>query len=69
MNREKVLIAMSGGVDSAVAAHQMQSRGFCCVGATMQLYCDPNKSTTDIADAAAVAQRLEMPFFVLDFQS
>ena len=35
----------------------------------MQLYCDPNKSTTDIADAAAVAQRLEMPFFVLDFQS
>ncbi len=68
MNPKKVLIAMSGGVDSAVAAHQMESHGYTCVGATMQLYCDPNKASTDIADARAVADRIHIPFHVLDFQ-
>lgn len=68
MNPKKVLIAMSGGVDSAVAAHRMHSLGYSCIGATMQLYCDPNKGTADIADAAAVADRLGIAFHVLDFQ-
>ena len=34
----KALIAMSGGVDSAVAAYLMQQRGYDCVGCTMKLY-------------------------------
>ena len=34
----KALIAMSGGVDSSVAAQIMASRGFDCVGCTMRLY-------------------------------
>lgn len=68
MNSPKVLIAMSGGVDSAVAAHQIQVLGYSCIGATMQLYFNPNKTTTDIADAKAVADRLAIPFHVLNFQ-
>ena len=68
MNSPKVLIAMSGGVDSAVAAHQIQVLGYSCIGATMQLYFNPNKTTTDIADAKAVADRLTIPFHVLNFQ-
>lgn len=58
------MIAMSGGVDSSVAAFLMQQAGFSCVGATMQLL--PSTSS-DVEDARAVAQRLGMPFHVLDF--
>ena len=36
---EKALIAMSGGVDSSVAAFLMQEAGFACVGGTMQMGC------------------------------
>ena len=35
---KKAMIAMSGGVDSSVAAKLMQDRGFACVGCTMKLY-------------------------------
>ena len=35
---EKALIAMSGGVDSSVAAALMQERGYDCIGITMKLY-------------------------------
>lgn len=65
---EKALIAMSGGVDSSVAAFLTQQEGFSCVGATMYL-CDralvPN-GTDHTQDARAVAQRLGMDFYVLD---
>ncbi len=60
----KVLIAMSGGVDSSVAAHLVCSGGAACVGATMQLF---DKSPEDADDARAVADRLGLPFYVLDF--
>lgn len=68
---KKALIAMSGGVDSSVAAHLMLQQGFNCVGATMQL-CSPallgqNSNISDpAADARSVADRLEMDFFVFD---
>ena len=47
MNLEphSALIAMSGGVDSSVAAYQMQQAGYSCVGATMRLY-DGQESAT-----------------------
>ncbi|MBE6978593.1 MAG: tRNA 2-thiouridine(34) synthase MnmA [Ruminococcaceae bacterium] len=59
----QALIAMSGGVDSSVAAWLTQQAGFLCVGATMRLL--PTDSA-DASDARAVAQRLGMPFHLLD---
>ena len=65
MHDRKVLIAMSGGVDSSVAAHLMLSNGFECVGATMRLF---EKSPQDAEDAKAVAARLGLPFYIFDMQ-
>ena len=54
--KEKILVGMSGGVDSSVAALLLRQAGYDCVGATMEL-CGGAK---DAADAAAVAERLGM---------
>ena len=63
---EKALIAMSGGVDSSVAAYLMLQEGYACGGMTMQL-CTADLSSADpAADAKAVADRLGIPFLVLD---
>ena len=64
MEPKKALIAMSGGVDSSVAAHLMQACGYACVGATARFL--PN---FDPADAQAVALRMGMEFHVLDMQT
>ena len=67
---KKALIAMSGGVDSSVAALLTRQRGFDCVGCTMQLYDGPDESTCcsldDVEDARAVARRLGMPFYAFN---
>ena len=55
------LIAMSGGVDSSVAALLTQKLGYDCIGATMHLH-----DGACAADAAAVAERLGMPFYEFD---
>lgn len=60
----KVLIAMSGGVDSSVAAWLIQQQGFVCGGAIMELW--DNGTSAAIADARAVAQRLGIDFFTMD---
>lgn len=69
MPNTKALIAMSGGVDSSVAAYLMLQADFDCAGATMQL-CDKallGKDPADNAeDARAVADRLGMDFYVFD---
>lgn len=62
--RSKAMIAMSGGVDSSVAAFLMQQAGYLCIGATMRLQ---EETSADAEDARAVAARLDMPFHVLDF--
>ncbi len=66
---KKALIAMSGGVDSSVAAYLMQQQGFLCAGATMQL-CDSSLPGVEpgsaVADAKGVAQRLGMDFHCFD---
>ena len=66
MNQNSVLIGMSGGVDSSVAAHLLQQAGYNCVGCTMKLYC--GNAEENVTDAKAVADRMGIPFHVFDFQ-
>ncbi len=70
--KEKVLIAMSGGVDSSVAAYLMQDSGYDCMGATMRLYDkfadDDERNLCDIRDAKSVCDKLGMDFHVLDYR-
>lgn len=58
---EKVLVAMSGGVDSSVAVKLLKSQGYICSGAIMRL-CG-NENTTD---ALCVAENVGVPFCCLD---
>ena len=73
----KALIAMSGGVDSAVAAKLMRDAGWDCVGCTMHLYDNADAgvsrgktccSLDDVEDARSVAWRLGIPHHVFSFQ-
>lgn len=73
---EKVLVAMSGGVDSSVAARLLCEAGFECVGCTMKLYANEDVdlseghtccSLDDVEDARAVARALGMPYYVFNF--
>ena len=63
---EKALIAMSGGVDSSVAAYLAMQQGLDCSGGTMLLW-DTTPAATK--DAQAVAQRLGIPFYSFDATS
>ncbi len=72
----KALIAMSGGVDSSVAAYLMKKRGFSCRGVTMRLlgclgdFAFAAESAADaVNDACAVANRLAVPFETVDFSA
>ena len=73
---KKALIAMSGGVDSSVAALMMVQQGYDCIGATMKLFnnedigesCEKTCcSLSDVEDARSVATQLGMPYFVFNF--
>ncbi len=76
MNK-KVIIAMSGGVDSSVAAFLMKKNGYDCIGATMKLYDNENIAVSrektccsldDIEDARAVSFKLSIPYYVFNFK-
>jgi len=73
----RVVVAMSGGVDSSVAAGLVKAAGFDAIGITLQLY-DHGEAIArkgaccagqDIHDARQVAQKLGMPHYVLDYES
>ena len=73
--REKVLVAMSGGVDSSVAAALLVEQGYEVVGATMKLFCygedvpdRPCCSLDSINDARDVAHQLGIPHYVLNLE-
>ena len=66
MNQNSVLIGMSGGVDSSVAAYLLQQSGYSCIGCTMKLYC--KNAEKNVTDASAVACRMGIPFHAFDFQ-
>ena len=72
----KALIAMSGGVDSAVAALLTRDAGYDCIGCTMRLYDNADAgisrsrtccSLDDAEDARSVAYRIGMPHYVFNF--
>lgn len=72
----KALIAMSGGVDSSLAAKLMKDKGFDCIGCTMKLYHNEDAgiessrtccSLDDVEVARSVAYKLGMPFYVFNF--
>lgn len=73
----RVVVAMSGGVDSSVTAAILAAEGYDVVGVTLQLY-DHGAAThrkgaccagRDIHDARAVAEKLGIPHYVLDYES
>ena len=73
----RVVVAMSGGVDSSVTAALLKAEGYDVVGVTLQLY-DHGAAThrkgaccagQDIYDARAVAARIGIPHYVLDYES
>ncbi len=80
----KVIVAMSGGVDSSVAAWMLKQQGYECLGVFMRIgqhagaadSCPSDGrrlrhgccSAADAADARAIAGRLGIPFYVLDFE-
>jgi tRNA-specific 2-thiouridylase len=74
--RERVLVAMSGGVDSSVAAAMLVEQGYDVVGATMKLFCHdddlpdrPCCSLDSVNDARRVCQQLGVPHYVLNLES
>ncbi len=73
---ERVLVAMSGGVDSSVAAAMLVRQGYDVVGATMKLFCHgddlpdrPCCSLDSVNDARRVCEQLGVPHYVLNLES
>ncbi len=77
--KPRVLVAMSGGVDSSVAAALLVDQGYDVIGATMQVWdyssCEIDEgngtccSSLDVDDARSVADRLGIPFYVLNCEA
>ena len=74
--KKKVLVAMSGGVDSSMAAALLCEQGYECIGVTMKLYADETAgrrrgatccSLADVEDARSAACRIGIPYHVFNF--
>ncbi|WP_282804236.1 tRNA 2-thiouridine(34) synthase MnmA [Clostridium tetani] len=75
--KKKVLVGMSGGVDSSVAAYLLKEQGYEVIGATMQIWQDDKEfiereggccSLSAVADARRVANKIGIPFYVMNFK-
>lgn len=78
MNKKRVIIAMSGGVDSSVAAALLKKQGFDVIGIFMKLWAEDSDELSSPKEnvccsleastaARAVAQKLDIPFYVVNF--
>jgi tRNA-specific 2-thiouridylase len=70
---EKVVVAMSGGVDSSVAAALLKEQGYDVMGMMLRLWSEPGKEDSNrcctpdsMAQARRVAAKLDIPFYVID---
>ena len=78
MGRKKVVVGMSGGVDSSVAAYLLKEQGYDVTGVTMQIWQKEDACTIEheggccglsaVEDARRVAQMLEIPHYVMNFR-
>ena len=78
MAGKKVVVGMSGGVDSSVAAYLLKQQGYDVIGVTMQIWQDEDQFTqaesggccglSAVDDARRVADRLEIPYYVMSFK-
>ena len=75
---KKVVVGMSGGVDSSVAAYLLKEQGYDVIGVTMQIWQDENTALSNeggccglsaVDDARQVAYKLDIPHYVMNFRS
>ena len=76
--KKKVVVGMSGGVDSSVAAYLLKEQGYDVIGVTMQIWQDEDPvsqaregsccGSSAVEDARGVAEVLGIPYYVMDFQ-
>lgn len=65
MNNKTVLVGLSGGVDSSVAAYLLKSKGYNVIGITMQIWCEDESV---VSDAKKVAEFLDIPFYIVEYK-
>jgi tRNA-specific 2-thiouridylase len=74
INKQKVLVAMSGGVDSSVAAALLKEQGYDLIGVTMSLYCGTKAAESGCCslnaarDAKLIADQLGFPHYMVNFK-
>ena len=71
-DRGRVVLGMSGGVDSSLSAALLQEAGYDVIGVAMRLWDGESESgccsLDDFLDARLVAEKLKIPFYVMDFR-